>query len=175
MQHTSLMEQNMETQKDKRVLLCHSFLRAHDRKKEPLICFFKRKPKIAFNIGNICWRPHPQVISICFSVLSVLIFSHLVSPQCVTVIWRVLASSRRRASTSVRQTISVCTVHAATAVTASSQERWSLLWDARTTPSALSAASAGKHTHSQTHNRLLCIRRYNITLCLGNNTATLWI
>lgn len=42
-------------------------------------------------------------------------------------------------------------VHGATAVTASSQERWSLRWDARTTPSALFAVSAGTQAPLQTH------------------------
>lgn len=65
------------------------------------------------------------------------------SPQCAAVIWRGLASSRRRASTSARQTTSVCTARAAIAVTALSQERWSLLLAAHTIPSASSAASAG--------------------------------
>lgn len=68
---------------------------------------------------------------------------HMISLQCVIVIWLDLASSRRRVNTSVQQTISVCTAHAATAVTASSQERWSLLWGARTIQSVLSAVSAG--------------------------------
>lgn len=92
------------------------------------------------------------VNSICFIVLSKLLsltFSLPFFRQCVTVTWHDLASSRRRASTSVQQTISVCTVHAVTAATASSQERWSLLWDALTTPSALSAVSAGTHAHAQ--------------------------
>lgn len=65
------------------------------------------------------------------------------SPQCAAVIWRGLASSRRRASTSARQTTSVCMAHAAIAVTALSQERWSLLLAAHTIPSASSAACAG--------------------------------
>lgn len=100
-----------------------------------------------------CW--HLLLPSSTFYSLAALLsfFSHFfLSPQCVTVIWLDLASSRRRASTFVRPTISACTVHAVTAVTASSQERWSLLWDARTTPSALSAVSAGTRVHKHTHN-----------------------
>lgn len=65
------------------------------------------------------------------------------SPQCAAVIWHGLASSRRRASTSALQTTSVCMVRAAIAVTALSQERWSLLLAAHTIPSASSAACAG--------------------------------
>lgn len=99
------------------------------------------------------WSPKIAFLKSTGYSISYLIFSHPLSPQCVTVIWRDPAFSRRRASTSVRQTISVCMVHGATAVTASSQERWSPLWDARTIPSALSAVSAGTHaplynTHS---------------------------
>lgn len=98
-------------------------------------CFFlDKKPKIAFLISTGC--------TIC-SLIFFPIFFHAFSPQCVTVIWHSLVSSRRRVSTSARQTISACTARAATAVTASSQERWSPLWDARTTPSALSAVFAG--------------------------------
>lgn len=65
------------------------------------------------------------------------------SPQCAAVIWHGLASSRRRASTSAQQTTSVCTARAAIAVTALSQEKWSLLLAAHTIPSASSAACAG--------------------------------
>lgn len=72
-----------------------------------------------------------------------LLSSRLFSPQCVAVIWLDLASFRRRASTFAQLTISVYTALAATAVTTLSRERWSLLWDERTTPSASSAVSAG--------------------------------
>lgn len=92
--------------------------------------FYGWKPKIAF------------LISVGYFI-SFLVFSHLFSLQCVTVIWRDPGSSRRRASTSVRRTTSVYMAHGATAVKASSQERWSPLWDARTTLSALSAVCAG--------------------------------
>lgn len=72
-------------------------------------------------------------------------------PQCATVTWLGRASSRRRASTSAQPTTSVCTARGATAATASSRGRWSRLWDAPTTPSASSAASAGNsHTHIHT-------------------------
>lgn len=105
-----------------------------------------------------------------------LTFSHLFPPQCVTVIWLDPASSRRRASTSVRQTISVCTAHAATAATASSQEKWFPLWDARTTPSALSVVSAGTraHTHTQQARHFL-LWRLQVYICLGNTTSMLMI
>lgn len=126
------------------------------------VFFFFEKPKIAF------W-----MLSHCFKHLS-LTFSHTYPPQCVTVIWHDLASSRRRASTSVRQTISACTEHAVTAVTPSSQERWSLLWDARTTPSALSAVCAGMQAAWQikhTCNRLSVHTVLSI-LSIWNKTCT---
>ena len=123
-------------------------------------------------IFKIIWQ-----VSACAFVFWVswfLTFSHLFSPQCVTVIWHDLASSRRKESTSARQTISGSTVHAATAVTASLQERWSPLWDAHTTPCALSAVSAGtQNTHTHTQSPTVYMFTVEGYIWLGNNTAIL--
>lgn len=52
-------------------------------------------------------------------------------------------------------------VHAVTAVTPSSREKWSLLWDARTTPSALSAVFAGMYIPSQNTHTILYTSMYS--------------
>lgn len=56
-------------------------------------------------------------------------------------------------------------VHAVTAVTPSSREKWSLLWDARTTPSALSAVFAGMYIPSQNTHTILQVCILMMFMC----------
>lgn len=69
--------------------------------------------------------------------------------QFVAVIWHILDSSRRVASTSAQQTTSACTAQSVTAVGTLSQGRWSLHWAAHIIHSVSSAACAGEPSTTQ--------------------------